>query len=300
MVIFLVAVSGAAAAQATEEPTVSVVPGPTTEREFAPECNDVVLVFDEATSFVVERTGPTDDALTVTYEVDGSAMAGEHYEALPGAVDFEAGDATATVDIDVLTGPRTEMVELRLRLVDGSGYQPGVPAEATIPFVRPRHPSLPPPECGFFFAEGDRIARTVEVGATPERVVIEQFRPPIRSEAPPEDYRVALTGGALAPGLSLAEDGRFLGTAEEAGTYQSTIQACRTRAPGTCVTATLVILVEGSVTTPTAPTLPATSLPRTPQTLPATGAPGGPAVELGAVLVGLGLVLAGWARSARR
>lgn len=92
--------SGAATAQAVDETNVQVVPGPVTEATFAPECNDVGVVFDQATSFVLERTGEVGDALTVAYEVDGSAVAGEHYEALPGVVDFGAGEASTTVAVE--------------------------------------------------------------------------------------------------------------------------------------------------------------------------------------------------------
>lgn len=311
LAVVWVAGAGAALAQSADEATVQVMPGSTTTSDFAAECNDAVVRFDEATSFVLERTGETDEALTVVYEVDGSAVAGEHYEDLPGAVDFAAGEATATVAVEVLTGKATELVDLRLRVVEGSDYQPGVPDEATIRFLRPRDPSLPPPECGFIFARGDRIERRVAIGSTPERLVVEQVVPPLQIEVPPEGYRVALTGGALPPGLTLGEDGRFEGVAEEDGVYESTVEACRTEPPGTCISAALVLTVTGPAPTSTtispttsAPTRtsPPTSTPstRSPGKLPATGVSSGPAVTLGAGLIGLGLALCGASVLSRR
>lgn len=300
--------TGVGVAQSAGGATVQVTSGPTTEATFAAECNDVVVVFDEATSFVLERTGEVGDALTVAYEVDGSAVAGEHYEALPGVVEFGAGEASTTVAVEVLSGERTEMVELQLHVVDGNGYQPGAPSEATIRFVRPRDPSLAPAECGFFFAEGDRIERTVETGSTPERLVVEEILSPIQIEVPPEGYRMVLKGGTLPPGLALAEDGRFMGSAEEAGTYESTVEACRTEPAGTCVTATLVVTVQAPAATSTPPTstLPTSTPPssspsaptpaRTIQTLPATGVSSGSTAGLAVVLIGLGLAL--WGASA--
>lgn len=284
--------SGTAAAQTLGEAAVRVTPGPTSEATFLAECNDAVLVFEESTSFVLERTGETDVALAVAYEVSGSALGGEHYEPLPGTVEFGAGESTATVAVDVLTGERGDLVELRLRIADGDNYQPGVPDEAAIQFVRPRDPSLPPTECGFFFRDGDRIERTVEVGAAPDRVVVEQFAPPSRIELSPGAYRVTHVGGELPPGLSLAGDGRFLGVADQQGTYESSIEACRNESPGTCTTATLVI--EVIETTPTTTTVGTTGpASRTAGTLPATG--GSPASDVGAgmVLVTLGLILCG-------
>lgn len=292
IVAALFLLSGTAAAQTMEEAAVRVTPGPTSEETFLAECHDAVLVFEEATSFVLERTGETDVALAVAYEVSGSALAGEHYEPLPGTVEFGVGESTATVAVDVLTGERSELVQLRLQIADGDNYQPGVPDEAAIEFVRPRDPSLPPVECGFFFRDGDRIERTVEVGAAPDRVVVEEFAPPSRIELSPESYRVTHVGGELPPGLSLAGDGRFLGAADQQGTYESSIEACRTEPPGTCTTATLVIKVVD--TTPTTTTVGTTApASRTAGTLPATGDSPASDVGIGMALVTLGVILCG-------
>ncbi len=302
---------GPAGAQDADESRVGVISGPVTEGRFSPECNDVVVGFDEATSFVLQRTGDTDDELTVDYQLSGSAVAGEHYRALPGTVDFTAGASSATVAVEVLSGDSTDMVELTLSVLDGEGYQADEPASATIRFVRPRDPSSPPPECGFSFAGGDPIERRVEVGATPERLVVEQLTPPIVTEVPPEGYRMRVTRGALPPGLNLGEDGRFAGTATEEGTFESEVEACRTGPPGTCTTATLVITVAvpSSLTsttsttansTTTAPAGPDDAGPSTRSTLPETGAAATSSTGLGLLLIGAGAGLVDLATLARR
>lgn len=305
VMLALVLGSGPAGAQTTRETEVGVVSGPVSPGGFAPDCNDVVVGFDEATSFVLTRTGDTDDVLSVGYELTGSAVAGEHYEALPGAVDFGAGESSATVEVEVLTGDRTDMVELTLSVIDGDGYQPDEAASATISFVRPRDPSLPPSECGFFFEGGDRVERSVEVGATPERLVVEQLVPPIVIEVPPDELSMRVTGGALPPGLTLGEDGRFAGTATEAGAYEATVEACRMALPGTCATVTLVIdVVSSSTTSPTTTTPPSTddsnSKPSTRSTLPETGTPASNTGGLGLLLVGVGFGLVVVASLAQR
>lgn len=304
--VLLVAVIAGAppvAGQGADEPTVSVAAGPTVQTGFGPECNDIVVPVEEATSFIFQRVGEADEALTVSYEVSGSATAGEHYEALPGQVTFAAGASSTTVDVEVLAGESTELVELRLGVVDGQSYRPGEPASAAIEFVRPRDPSLPPPECGFYFAEGGRpiagaIERTIDSGATPERIVVMQVTPPGETEVPAGDYRVQVTDGSLPPELALGDDGRFSGTATEAGTFEAQVEACRTTPPGTCTTATLLVTVRSAATTSTTP---ATSVPTTPNTLPATGITPTSTAGAGVLLVVVGLSLAGVAaRPGRR
>ncbi len=314
LVVALLAPTTTAAAQTTE-PQVSVAPGPSTEGSYAPECNDIVLRFPESTSFVLERDGDTDTELTVSYEATGTARPGDHYEALPGEVVLEAGEPRATVDVEVLPGDATELVELRLRVLDGDRYRPGTPEDAAIQFVRPRDPSLPRPECGFSFAEGERIVRTIELATTPQRIVVEQLTPPIVTEVPPEGYRMRVAEGALPPGLSLGEDGRFSGGATEAGSYEAVVEACRTTPPGTCIEATLVVTVAATSTTdpatadlltadpPTADPATASNTPPTSRrrpssatTIPETGAEPTTTAGAGVVLTGLGLVVASLAR----
>ncbi|CAN5696008.1 hypothetical protein BH24ACT2_BH24ACT2_01100 [soil metagenome] len=290
-VLLVGAISGSPAvgAQDAGEPTVSVTAGPSTQAGFSGECNDAVVVGQEATSFVLDRTGESEDELTVSYEVSGSATAGVHYEALPGQVTFAAGASSTTVDVQVLVGDSTELVDLRLEVVDGDGYAPGAPSSAGIQFARPRDPSLPPPECGFFIEGGDPIERTVEVGITPERILVMQTFPPAAIEVPVGEFRVEVTGGTLPPGLALGDDGRFTGTATEAGTYEAEVQACRTLPPGTCTTATLLITVRASG--PTTSSTPSTSEPLTSNTLPATGVSPTSTAGAGVLLVLVGFTL---------
>ena len=299
LLVALIAGAPPVAGQGADEPTVSVAAGPTVQTDFAQECSDVVLIVEEATSFIFQRVGDAEDSLTLSYEVSGSATAGEHYEPLPGQITFAAGASTTTVDVEVLVGESSELVELRLGVVDGQSYQPGEPASAAIEFVRPRDPSLPPPECGFFIEGGSPLERTVEVGSTPERIVVMQTTVPIVSEVPAGDYRVQVVGGTLPPGLTLGEDGRFSGAATKSGAFEVQVEACRTAPPGTCTTATLLVTVRALAATTS--TTPATSVPTTPNTLPATGITPTSTAGAGVLLVAVGLVLAGVvARPGRR
>lgn len=292
--LFLALAPATVASAQTEEAVITVEAGPSAEAWFAGQCNDAVVAFQESTSFVLERTGDRRGELTVTYETSGTAEPGEHYEALPGEVVFEADDRTATIDVEVLAGDTTELVDLRVRVTDAEDYSPGSAREAAIQFVRPRESSLPPPECGFSFVEGERIERTIGIGATPERVVVKELRAPIELEVPPEGLRMAVTGGVLPPGLALAEDGRFTGAAGEPGTFESSIQACRTTPPGTCIVTSLLVTVStGPTTTTTAPSPPTTapSRERTATTIPETGTPATTTAGAGLAVAGLGLVL---------
>jgi hypothetical protein len=68
-------------------------------------------------TFVIRRAGPTNDALTVCYRVDGTASNGVDYAYLPGMVTIPAGRRSAEiklVPIDDLLPERLETVVLRL------------------------------------------------------------------------------------------------------------------------------------------------------------------------------------------
>ncbi len=306
-VVVLVTFVQGPVAVARQRPTVSVVPGPSSFEPFAEECSDTSVPVETVTSFVLERTGDTGDALTVSYETSGSAVAGEDYKSLPGEATFGPGESSITLEVEVLRGDSQKMVNLQLRVIDDETYSVGTAQEALITFVRPRDPSLPRPECGFYFAEGQHIERTVEVGDTPERVVVEQLSSPLVVEVPAGGYRAEVTRGSLPPGLTLGADGRFQGRAATAGAYEATVEACRTTPPGTCITTTLAINVIGASSPPSvaAPTTsssaPGTqsSLPATTPTLPATGVPVVGTGVSGVLLVCLGLMLTVVARTRR-
>jgi|GEM_PF-3770755 len=85
--------------------------------------------------FTLTRTGDLSSALTVGYNLGGTAVNGVDYQAIGYTVTFAAGSATATVDINVLNnsiidGTRTVV----LSLFPGTGYtfQPGASATVSI------------------------------------------------------------------------------------------------------------------------------------------------------------------------
>jgi len=74
-------------------------------------------------TFIVRRTGPTNDALTVFYRVGGTASNGVDYIALPGSVTIQPGRRCAQVEIvpidDALAEPiETVIVQLIPSLLD--------------------------------------------------------------------------------------------------------------------------------------------------------------------------------------
>ncbi|HUG83377.1 MAG TPA: cell wall-binding repeat-containing protein, partial [Euzebya sp.] len=90
-----------------------------------------VSVTADDDSFTFTRTGGATDELTAAYDVGGTAEPGEDYTELSGLVTFDAGSATATVDVDVLAGA-TEGATIEVTVVDGDVYDVGTPSSATI------------------------------------------------------------------------------------------------------------------------------------------------------------------------
>lgn len=218
---------------ALAEATVTVDGGPATEQLFVERCNDVGVFFDEQRSFVLHRTGSTDDPLTVTYTLSGTAQAGVHYQPLPGSVTFPAGATSVTVDVVPLTTRRGTLVSLTMAVGGDS---------ATIHFVSPPPPG--PFECGYFFSDDPwNTAQTVEVGEALHPLTLMQLVPPFLM---PATGRFRVVGGALPFGVRLLEDGTFAGAPLVPGTYLATIEACRSEPPGTCITTELTVTVRGS------------------------------------------------------
>jgi PKD repeat protein len=86
--------------------------------------------------FTVSRSGITSSALSVNYNVAGTATAGEDYGPLPGTVTFQAGAATASIfvtptDDSVYEGDETVI----LTLLPGASYGVGPANTATITIV---------------------------------------------------------------------------------------------------------------------------------------------------------------------
>jgi hypothetical protein len=258
-VLLVVALAAASPVGAqTGEPAVTVASGPTTRQSFAPPCNDVVLEFEAATSFVLSRTGATTSPLTLTYEATasasfpgpGAAEPGVHFDPLPGTATFAAGQSSTTVTVTPRALDRPVQVEMVLTVVDGAGYSPGSPGTATIRFATPRTGVAL--ECGYQFTDDPwNRSQTVAVGESLHALTLEQFTPPALTPAP---GRFRVVSGTLPAGVTLREDGSFAGAPTSPGTTTATIEACRPAPPGTCVTTTLTVTVTGTDTTVAPPT----------------------------------------------
>ena len=84
--------------------------------------------------FIVSRTGPVDQALTVGYMVMGNAIPGNDYDSLSGSVTIPAGSHDAAIDVTALEDssenngqPETVTVNLD----EPSGFVLGTPSSAT-------------------------------------------------------------------------------------------------------------------------------------------------------------------------
>lgn len=62
-------------------------------------CSNVSSATDQLGQVMVQRTGPTDAALTVHYSSQPSVGGESDFEPLPGAVTIPAGETTATIDV---------------------------------------------------------------------------------------------------------------------------------------------------------------------------------------------------------
>jgi len=73
--------------------------------------------------FTVTRTGPTTDALTLTYSVAGNAVAGSDYVALPGSVTLPVGASSADIVVTPIDDSDVELDETVVVTLDPSaGY----------------------------------------------------------------------------------------------------------------------------------------------------------------------------------
>ncbi|HEX5616286.1 MAG TPA: LPXTG cell wall anchor domain-containing protein [Acidimicrobiia bacterium] len=211
-----------------------------------PECNDVVVFRDAAFTFT--RTGDDAEGLTVTYAVGGQAVAGQDYVALPGTVVIPAGEDSVTVVPEMLFGDRTEIVDVTLTVVDGDDYDVGAASSAAGLVVSPRDPLLGPYVCGWRVAP-ESTDHDIEVGDVPAPLVAQEGGEAVFGlwGDRPAVWRVL--GGALPPGVELADDGSFTGAAATSGTYVATVEACHPSAtdPPACATADVTIEVHPAV-----------------------------------------------------
>ncbi|QYM80330.1 hypothetical protein K0B96_06870 [Horticoccus luteus] len=127
---------------------VSIAPVETQSSEAADTTHVQVSLLATATStatggttgvFTFTRAGSTDQPLTISYVVAGSATAGIDYETLPGSVTFAAGRANISVNV-VPRGDHGGTV--KLTLLTGSTYEPATPSSATVTIAPPALPTI--------------------------------------------------------------------------------------------------------------------------------------------------------------
>jgi hypothetical protein len=97
-------------------------------------------------TFVVRRHGATNDPLTVSYEIGGTASNGVDYVALPGSVTVPAGKRTAQIVVTPIDDSLSEGIETVVLTVRPSpAYTVGVPLRAAAIIIdndQPRPPCL--------------------------------------------------------------------------------------------------------------------------------------------------------------
>jgi len=105
-------------------------------------------------TFVLSRTGETNDPLNVFVAIGGTASNGEDYSEIPGLLVIPAGQRSARVVVKPIDDNRTEPVEtVIVTVLDDRSfvprYMPGVPARAAAIIVdndRPRPPCMKLPD----------------------------------------------------------------------------------------------------------------------------------------------------------
>jgi hypothetical protein len=82
-------------------------------------------------TFTVHRFGVTNDALTVSYAIGGTATNGMDYVALPGSVTIPAGEHSALITIvPIDDGPPDITSTVILKLAPSTNYLVGLPGAA--------------------------------------------------------------------------------------------------------------------------------------------------------------------------
>ena len=93
--------------------------------------------------FTFQRTGDPSEALTVDYQISGTASNGIDYTTIPVSVTFAAGETTAFVQIDTINDSIAEFAEsVVLTLVTGTNYVPVSPITATANIVDDEYPNV--------------------------------------------------------------------------------------------------------------------------------------------------------------
>ena len=93
--------------------------------------------------FTLTRAGNMSSALTVNYEMSGTASNGVDYTLLPGTVTFAAGDSATNIVLAPIDDNIPERVETAtLTVVGGTDYVPGAPPSATIAIIDNEPPAI--------------------------------------------------------------------------------------------------------------------------------------------------------------
>ena len=88
---------------------------------------------DDNSTFTISRTGATDEALEVSFEVSGTATSESDYTAIPTTATISAGESSVDVPLSVLDDNEIEGDEtVAITLSDGDGYDLGDAANASI------------------------------------------------------------------------------------------------------------------------------------------------------------------------
>src|SRR5262249_44627876 len=95
-------------------------------------------------TFRIRRTGRTNDALKVLYEIHGTASNGVDYVAIPDTVVIPAGRRSARIIITPIDDALPEHIEtVVLRLLDADTYNVGQPRRAAALILDNDHHDLP-------------------------------------------------------------------------------------------------------------------------------------------------------------
>lgn len=97
------------------------------ENSISEESGSIALTFSTGLAFSAD--------LSITYEVSGTAVSGEDYEALPGTVTLVAGETTVTEQLTILDDSEveaTEQIIIRITAIDGAQDFIGTQDEVTL------------------------------------------------------------------------------------------------------------------------------------------------------------------------
>lgn len=110
---------------------------------------------DRTLEFTFGRSGSLDQAMSLAYSTGGTAVAGIDFTALPGVVTIPAGEASATVPVEIRADAAAEGDEtIVLSVIEGEQYSTSAPASAVATIKdRPLHAYLH--ASGVGAAEGD-------------------------------------------------------------------------------------------------------------------------------------------------